>query len=276
MFQSVRVIEADIHDPETLQQLLTGCDVAINLVGILNERGRNHGRGFTHAHLQLTQKIVAACKTCGVPRLLQMSALKADAENGPSYYLRSKGKAELFVRENCPPSIEYTIFQPSVIFGPGDGFINRFAELLQRLPVFPLAKPDARFQPVFVDDVAAAFARAIDDRSSYGKTLTLCGPQVYSLREIVSYIALCMPRKRLVLGLPDMLAALQARIFEWVPGKPFSVDNYRSLSVDNISQQNGLPQLGIKPRSMESVVPAMFVKKDRNAHYSNLRKRAGR
>lgn len=273
---AVQLVEADAHDRDTLNQLLTGCDVAMNLVGILNERGRDHGRGFTHAHLELTEKIVAACKHCGVNRLLHMSALKADADNGPSHYLATKGKAELFIRENCPPTIDYTIFQPSVIFGQGDGFINRFAQLLRILPVFPLAKPDARFQPVFVGDVASAFTQSIDDKNSYGKTFTLCGPQTYTLRDIVTYIARSMGLRRLIIGLPDSIAALQAQVFESVPGKPFSIDNLRSLSVDNVANDNGLLQLGIAPRSLESTIPTMLTDLSRNARYSDLRKRAGR
>lgn len=276
VMQSVKVVEADIHDSGVLRQLLIDSDVAINLVGILNERGRDHGNGFTHAHVELTEKIVTACKQCGVPRLLHMSALKAHADDGPSHYLASKGKAESFIRAHCPPAVSYTIFQPSVIFGSGDGFINRFAELLRHLPLFPLAKPDARFQPVFVGDVAAAFFRSMDDKSCFGKTFTLCGPRTYALRDIVTYIADCMGLHRAVMGLPDGLASLQAQVFEWIPGKPFSIDNLRSLSIDNIADENGITQLGITPRSLESVVPTMLKDRGRNARYSILRKHAGR
>lgn len=271
--QTVRVVSADVHDREALQRLLHGKDVAINLVGILNEQGRSQGKGFANAHLILTEKIVETCKAEGVRRLLHMSALHANAEGGPSDYLKTKGQAENFVRSQCPPTVDFTIFQPSVIFGKGDGFINRFAALLKAAPFLPLAKPDARFQPVYVGDVCEAFIRSIDDPTSFGETYPLVGPSTYSLREVVLFIESCLGVRRLVIGLPDSLAALQARIFEWVPGKPFSIDNYKSLSVDSVSETNGLPHFGIRPRSMESIVPGLLRNEDRNNYFSRLRRR---
>lgn len=271
--QTVRVVSADVHDREALQRLLHGKDVAINLVGILNEQGRSKGKGFANAHLILTEKIVETCEAEGVRRLLHMSALHANAEGGPSDYLKTKGQAENFVRSQCPPTVDFTIFQPSVIFGKGDGFINRFAALLKAAPFLPLAKPDARFQPVYVGDVCEAFIRSIDDPTSFGETYPLVGPSTYSLREVVLFIESCLGVRRLVIGLPDSLAALQARIFEWVPGKPFSIDNYKSLSVDSVSETNGLPHFGIRPRSMESIVPGLLRNEDRNNYFSRLRRR---
>jgi NADH dehydrogenase len=271
--QTVRVVAADVHNREVLRGLLRGRDVAINLVGILNEQGRSSGRGFANAHLTLTEKIVETCRAEGVGRLLHMSALHANAEAGPSHYLKTKGQAEQFVKSHCPPTVEFTIFQPSVIFGKGDGFINRFAALLTVAPFLPLAKPNARFQPVYVGDVAEAFIRSIDDASSFGETYPLVGPKTYSLREIVAFIGSCLGLQRLVMGLPDSLAALQARVFEWVPGKPFSIDNYKSLGVDSVSDQNGLPHFGIRPRSMESIVPRLLRNEDQNHFFSRLRRR---
>lgn len=271
--QTVRVVSADIHNRETLQQLLRGRDIAINLVGILNEQGRSKGKGFANAHRVLTEKIVDTCRAEGVGRLLHMSALHANAEAGPSHYLQTKGQAEDYVRSHCPPDVQFTIFQPSVIFGKGDGFINRFAALLKSAPFLPLAKPNARFQPVYVGDVCDAFVCSIDDPRSFGETNPLVGPKTYTLREIVAFIESCLGVRRLVIGLPDFLAALQARVFEWVPGKPFSVDNYKSLGIDSVSDRNGLPHFGIRPRSMESIVPALLRSEDRNRYFGRLRKR---
>src|SRR5262249_44351078 len=143
--------------------------------GILNERGHD-GSGFERAHVELAAKLARACRATGVPRLLQMSALKADAEHGPSHYLRTKGKAERVVAAECAGHVAYTIFRPSVIFGPDDSFTNRFASLLRRLPVLPLPRPEARFAPVFVDDVVAAFLAALDDPRTHSASYELCGP----------------------------------------------------------------------------------------------------
>ena len=271
----VRVVTADIYDPETLRSLLRNADVAINLVGILNEKGHHRGRGFYVAHRDLTDAIVSACVDAGVPRFLQMSALKANAKSGPSDYLKSKGEAEAKVRA-APESLAWTIFQPSVIFGPGDSFVNRFAGLLKISPVLPLARANARFAPVFVDDVAEAFCTVIDNPDTHGKTFQLCGPRVYSLRELVSYVRDQLGFRRLIVGLPDPLAKLQARIFDFVPGKPFSTDNLRSLTVHSICDQNGFPALDITPHPLEAIAPTYLSREGRAAEYDRLRRTSGR
>ena len=205
-----------------------------------------------------------------------MSALKADAQAGPSNYLRSKGAAEAIVQEHCAPAVNYTIFQPSVIFGLEDDFINRFARLLALLPVFPLARPNARFGPVHVEDVVTAMVRAMDDPGTYGQTYQLCGPKVYSLREVVQFTADCLGLKRKIIGLPDGLARLQARVLERLPGTPFSMDNYYSLTVHTICDVNGFEYFQFRPRSMESIVPAYLGHRDRNKKLSRYRQAAGR
>ena len=271
----VRVITADIYDPDALRTLLRNADVAINLVGILNEKGHHRGRGFYVAHRDLTEAIVSACVDAGVPRLLQMSALKANAKTGPSDYLQSKGQAEEKVRA-APETLAWTIFQPSVIFGPGDSFVNRYAGLLKLSPVLPLARANARFAPVFVEDVADAFCTVIDDPDTHGQTYQLCGPRVYSLREIVSYVRDQLGLRRLIVGLPDPLAKLQARVFDFVPGKPFSTDNLRSLTVHSICEQNGFPALGITPQPLEAIAPTYLSREGRAAEYDRLRRTSGR
>ncbi|MEO0575732.1 MAG: complex I NDUFA9 subunit family protein [Pseudomonadota bacterium] len=250
----VKVVTADIHDADRLHEVIAGADVVINLVGILNERGHHRGRGFYVAHQELTESIIAACIAQGVPRLLQMSALKADPK-GPSDYLKSKGLAEQALRKVDTGQLAWTIFQPSVIFGPADSFMNRFAGLLKIAPVMPLAKPNARFAPVYVGDVVAGFMRALRDDATIGKRYQMCGPRVYSLRELVRYVAEQLQLKRWIVGLPDPVAKLQARIFDFVPGKPLSTDNLRSLSVHSICDANGLAALGITPTPMEAIVP---------------------
>ena len=253
----LRLVECDPYDELDLRGAFAGCDTVINLVGILNEKGRD-GRGFRAAHAGLTRQVVAACRETSVSRLLQMSSLRADADNGPSHYLRTKGEAERIVRDEAGPGLDWTIFRPSVVFGPGDGFIDRFRSLLGVLPVLPLARPNARFAPVYVSDVAAAFARAIDRREAAGVTYQLCGPKVYSLKELVTLIARWSGLRPRVVGLPDGLARLQARVLDFVPGKPFSSDNFRSLTVHSICEKEapGLGALGIEPTPLEAVAPA--------------------
>jgi len=251
---TVKLVEADVHDPLSLRAQFIGCDTVVNLVGIVNERGRD-GRGFEIAHTRLAESVASACVDTGVERLLHMSALKADPA-GPSFYLRSKGKAELAVKQGAGDRLAWTIFRPSVIFGPGDSFFNRFAALLKVSPVLPLARPNARFAPVYVGDVAEAFARAAGKASTAGREYELCGPYVYSLREIVALTAERTGRRRWVVGLPTSLAKAQARAMDFVPGKPFSTDNFLSLSVHSLCdpQAPGLRALGITPTAVESVL----------------------
>ena len=271
---TVTVTPADIHDPATLERLFEGRDAVINLVGILNESGHS-GHGFETAHRELTRKTVAACRARGVGRLVQMSALKADADRGPSHYLRTKGEAERIIEADSGDELAWTIFQPSVIFGPDDSFVNRFASLLRFLPVLPLAMPDARFGPVSVDDVAEAFTLSLDDQTTVGRRYQLCGPDSYALRELLQLICRIRGIRRLIIGLPEPVSRLQARILEYVPGKPFSWDNYLSLTVDNVCDSDGFAHFGIKPRSMESAVP-LYLGGGRDARYSRYRRAAGR
>jgi len=264
----------DVYDEAQLSEHFRGKDVVINLVGILNERGFGGG-GFRRAHTELTRSVLQAARSAGVARLLQVSALKA-AVDAPSYYLRSKGDAEHLIRETSS-ALDWTIFQPSVMFGPGDSFLNRFAGLLAAIPwVFPLAKPNARFQPVFVDDVIEAMLRCVHGGASSRQTYELGGPQVYSLREIVGLVAKLTGRRRWIIGLPDPLARMQALIMDFVPGRPFSSDNYRSLTVDSVCKVDGFEKLGIKPQSMVASARQYLGALEDNARLSHNRASAGR
>lgn len=251
---TVTLVTADVHDPATLTREFAGMDGVVNLVGILNERGRD-GSGFRQVHTALAQKVADACRAAGVGRLLHVSALKADAEHAPSFYLRSKGEAEQAIRERCGERVAWTIFRPSVIFGPDDSFTNRFARLLRLSPVLPLARPNARFAPVYVEDVVQAMVDSLEDRSTHGRSYQLCGPRIWSLREIVDFLRRTLELRRLILGLPDNVSRLQARVLERVPGKPFSMDNYRSLTVHSICDENGFAHFGIQPHSLDALVP---------------------
>jgi len=264
----------DVYDEAQLSEHFRGKDVVINLVGILNERGFG-GAGFRRAHTELTRCVLLAARSAGVNRLLQVSALKA-AVDAPSYYLSSKGDAEQLIRESSF-ALDWTILKPSVMFGPGDSFLNRFAGLLAAVPlIFPLAKPNARFQPVLVDDVIEALLRCLHGGVCNRQTYELGGPQIYSLREIVGLVAKLTGQRRWIVGLPDAVARMQALAMDFVPGRPFSSDNYRSLTVDSVCTEDGLAKLGLKPQSMVASARQYLGALEDNARLSHNRASAGR
>ena len=267
---TVALVGTGIGDQAALEAQFAGCDAVINLVGILNGSEAE----FQALHADLPRRVAEACRKAGAPRLLHMSALNADP-NGPSIYLRTKGQGLQAVMQT--EGIQATAFCPSVIFGPDDSFFNRFAALLKLSPVIPLACPNARFAPVYIGDVVSAFALALEDASTSGKSYELCGPRVYTLKELVEYTAQLIGRKRLIVGLPDGLARLQARIFEYLPGQPFTRDNYNSMQRDSVCRIDGLAALGITPHSVEAIMSRHFHHQDARAYrYDAMRRQAGR
>ncbi|QOY94797.1 complex I NDUFA9 subunit family protein [Massilia sp. UMI-21] len=266
----------DIHDDAALRRLLDGCDAVINLVGVLHGgHGMPYGPGFRRLHVELPRRIVQACDELGVPRYLHMSALGASAL-GASMYQRSKADGELAARSR--PRVEAAIFRPSVVFGPGDHFLTMFARLQRHLPVVPLACPDARFQPVYVEDVAAAFSLALRDPHLAGATIELAGPQVYTLAELVRLSGRYTGHERRILGLPDWAARLQAGLFELLPGDPvIGRDQLDSMKTDNVvsaqTQALTADALGIKLTSLEAVAPHYLAGGDSLDRY---REHAGR
>jgi uncharacterized protein YbjT (DUF2867 family) len=268
LLPTVDLIEADVHDSGDVVRVVRGAEVVINLIGVLHEgRGR---QSFAQAHVQLARKITEACREEGVRRYLHMSALNADLA-GPSAYLRSKGEAEAIVRTS---GLEVTVFRPSVIFGPEDSFLNLFARLMRLLPVVVLGSPGARFQPVFVEDVAAAFVLSLEDVKSFGKTYDLCGPKVYPLRELVEYAGRTVGHARPVIGLNDTLSYWQAFAMERLPVKLLTRDNYYSMKVDSICRCE-FP-FGIRPSPLEAVAPGWLKPQTPRSRYSRYRNRAGR
>lgn len=265
----VELRELDIHDAVALRAALAGSDVAINLVGILNETG-DDGAGFRRVYVDLTRSLVAACTANGVKRLLQMSSLNAG--RGTSHYLRMRGEGEALVKAS---GLAWTIFEPSVIFGVGDGLFTRFAALLKLAPVMPLARAGCKFAPVYLGDVVEAFARAVDDPKTAGGVYELYGPDVLTLAQIVRLTAAQLGLKRLVLPLPDILGRVQGLVFDFIPGKPFSSDNYRSLLLDSVGGIDGLHRLGIEPTPVSEILPDILGHgQDRQArldHYRALR-----
>ena len=250
----VEILEIDVYDPVQLAAFIHGADAVINLSGILHSRrGDPYGADFARVHVELPKKIAAACVAQHVPRLLHMSDLGARSD-GASMYLRSKGDGELVVRSAS--GLHPTIFRPSVVFGPGDRFLNTFANLQRNLPVIPLACAQARFQPVYVGDVAQAILRALDLERSHGKIYELGGPHIYTLEALVRFAGETIGQDRRIIRLPRWAGRLQARLFELLPGEPvLTRDNLDSMKIDNVLSAPMAAELGIMPTSLEAVAP---------------------
>jgi NADH dehydrogenase len=262
LLPTVDVIEADIHDAATLRQLASGVTAVVNLVGILNETRTGD---FQSVHVELTRKTVIACRETRVARLLHMSAINARPD-GPSQYLRSKGEAEGVVATS---DIAWTIFRPSVIFGREDSFLNMFARLERMLPIIALACPNARFQPTYVGDVARAFVHALEDDRTHGERYDLCGPKVYTLRQLVAYAGELTARHRPILSLGPRLSKLQATMLEFLPGKLMSRDNLASMQLPSVCT-GGFPVVfGFAPTPLEAIAPEYLapVVRDRYAGF---------
>lgn len=247
----VAVRSADIYDDTVLRAQLAGADAVINLVGILNPHGRH---SFQRVYIDLTRRLLDACTASGVTRLHQMSSLKAG--QGLSQYLKTRGEAEALVRKS---PLDWTIYQPSVLFGDGDGLVTRFAGLLRKLPLLPLARANARMAPTYAGDIAEAFARCMaDDRLSSHRSFELYGPQVLTLGEVVRAIRAAAGLHTAILPLPDSLGRIQARVAGMLPGKPFSPDNFLTLRTDSVGKVDGYAALGIAPQPFTPWLPRLL------------------
>ena len=260
----VDVVPGDVHDEATLIRLLAGADAVVNLVAIL------HGSeaAFEQVHVELPKKLARACAAAGVRRLVQVSALGA-ALDGPSMYQCSKARGQAVLHTQAAAGIlDLTVLRPSVIFGAQDKFLNVFAQLQRMFPLIPLAGADTRFQPVWVEDVAAAVMRCLQDDATIGQTFEACGPEVFTLRDLVrlagQYAGVNQGRGRAVFALPMPLARLQAWLMERLPGEPLmSGDNLDSMALDNIASGKvpGLDALGITPAALAAIAPGYLRKR---------------
>ncbi|MEP7180925.1 MAG: complex I NDUFA9 subunit family protein [Betaproteobacteria bacterium] len=269
LLPTVDVVEADVHDPAAFARLAGGTDAVVNLVGILNE---SRGETFEAVHLELTRHVIAACASAGVRRLIQMSALNADPA-GPSRYQRTKGEAEALILAS---GLDWTIFQPSVIFGRDDSFLNLFARLLRLLPVMALAGADVKFQPVYVGDVADCFVRALDQDAAIGRMYPLCGPKIYTLRELVRYVGEVTGDERPIVALGRGLGKLQALALEMLPGKLMSRDNLASMEVDSVCGCEFPALFGVTPTALEAVAPEYLSPAAAKSRYDGYRTQGGR
>ena len=247
---TLRVVKADVHDEAQLAALLHGCDAVINLVAILHGSAAD----FERAHLTLPRSLARACAAQGVTRVVHVSALGVGA-SAPSGYLRSKAAGEAVL---AAAGLALTVLRPSVIYGEHDRFLNLFAQLQALFPVIPLAGAQARFQPVWVQDVASAVVACLTTPDTIGKIYECAGPQVFTLKELVQAAGRWSGHARPVLPLPDALARLQALAMEWLPGTPLmSRDNLDSMRAPNVASGAlpGLSALGIGPATLASVAP---------------------
>jgi NADH dehydrogenase len=269
LLPTVRVIEADANEPATLARYTRGVTAAINLVGILHERGRDT---FERAHVEFPRALVAACRHAGVSRILHMSALGANPD-AASRYLRSKAAGEAVIAES---GLAWTIFRPSVVFGRGDTFLNLFATLAQWMPVIPLACASARFQPIFVGDVAACFSRALVDDDTIGERYALCGPNAYALEDLVRYVAETSGHPRPIAALGPALSDLQARVMERLPGPLLTRDNLASMRHDNVCEGPFPPRFGLAPAALEAIAPEYLAPLALHSRFDLFRARGDR
>lgn len=271
LLPTVTVEEGDVFDEQTLARLAKNKQAVINLVGILNEKKRGD---FERVHVTLTERVIAACKAGKVRRYLHMSALGAAAD-APSVYLQTKASAEAVVAAS---GLDATIFAPSVVFGRGDSFLNRFANLIALTPPFvPFVLPgsSAMFQPVWVEDVARAFVAALADTSTVGQRYELVGPNRYSLRELVRYAMTLMEDRHLIIGLPGFVTSLLAGVMQFVPTQPLTPDNVKSMSVDNVSDAPFPSFTGAPATPLERIASTYLGRAAVTDAYAVAREKAG-
>lgn len=271
LLPKVHVIECELNDQQHLKNLLQGSDVVINLVGILHPSAKS---SFEQMHHQLPRRLAQICDELGIDRLLHMSALQA-TQSAPSQYLRSKAAGEAAINEYTK-KLNITIFKPSIIFGRGDNFFNLFATLIKWMPVVLLAKPDTKFQPVWVEDVANCFVNAIENTSTYGKTYELGGPHVYTFRALIQKVMDVLNLQRPIIGLGDRLSFLQGFFMELLPVQLMSRDNVRSLRVDSVTAHAIAPELRVTPMPLEAVMPEYIINATPRGAYDGFRSAAGR
>ena len=267
---TVEVVRGNLYDDTQLGRLIRGCRAVVNLVGIL------HGReaDFQRVHVQLPARLARLCAQHGVRRLVHVSALDAQGD-APSMYLRSKAAGEAAL-ESSP--LDLVMLRPSVMFGEHDQFMNRFAALQRLFPVIPLAGASARFQPVWVDDVAQAVVRALD-LPRPPQRVECVGPTVYTLRELVRLAGRWAGHARPIIPLPGPLSRLQAWMLELMPGTPvMSRDNLDSMKVPSVASGRlpALQDLGITPRTLEGVMPSILARRHGPARFQPWRALARR
>jgi NADH dehydrogenase len=269
----IDVVQANIRNVASVQRALEGASASLNLVGVLYETGR---QGFQAIHAMGAKTVAEAARAQGVTRLVQMSALGADA-NSVSKYARTKAEGEAAVREIYPDAV---IVRPSIVFGPDDHFFNRFAAMATLSPALPLIGGGAtRFQPVFVGDVGKALAQVVTAAGAAGATYELGGPAEFSFRELMEILLKEIDRRRLLVPLPFALARPLGSFGNLVAGvlpPPITADQVELLKTDNVAsgQAPGLRELGLTPTTLEAVLPTYLYRYRKGGQYADQEDRA--
>ncbi|TXG84733.1 MAG: complex I NDUFA9 subunit family protein [Sphingomonadales bacterium] len=251
----IQIVQANVRYPASIARAVAGASAVVNLVGILFPTGR---QTFDRVQAEGAQCIAAAAAAAQVKTLVHVSAIGADAQS-TAHYARTKGEGEAHVRAAFPAAV---ILRPSLVFGPEDGFFNRFAGLAQIAPVMPVICGDSRFQPVYVGDVAAAIAKAVDAPADFaGKTFELGGPHVWTFRDLLKYILKEIRIDRPLVDIPLPLARLKAAFLGLLPRPLLTLDQLKLLARDNVVSPGatGLKAFDIAPTPVEAIVPNYLV-----------------
>ena len=268
LIPNLEIIQANVLDERSLNAAFSGSDIVINTIGILNESGRDNT--FNNLHYELTKKISNAIKLNKVKRYLYISSLNADPR-ATSQYLITKGLAETYIRDNTNNFCNTTIFRPSIVFGEDDSFFNKFSTILRFLPVFPLACPNSKFMPIYVNELTDFMVSTISDNTTYGQKIDVTGPNEYTFRQLIDITLKALKIRRLIIPLNYTLSKLQAVIFQRLPGKLFTLDNFLSLQTDSCSTKGFKGKLAV-----EDIVPGYLNFSLKQKHFENLRKKSGR
>jgi len=251
----IHAVQANLRYRKSIAAAVQGADAVVNLVGILNESGRQK---FSTVQAQGARFVAEEAAKAGITNFVQLSAIGANAQSA-SDYARTKAEGEAAVLAAVPSAV---VLRPSIIFGPEDQFFNRFANLARFTPALPLiGGGETKFQPVYVGDVAEAALKALDGKARPGTVYELGGPETRSFKALLEYILTVTGRKRLLLPLPFALAKFKASILECLPGKLLTVDQVILLETDNVvsaaakAEGRTLEGLGIEPTSFEAIVP---------------------
>lgn len=246
---NIEAIAGDVTDAQSLLGAVTGCDAVIHLVGIISEVGN---QTFENIHVRGTENVARAAQTAGIRRYLHMSALGTQP-NAPARYHQSKWAGEQLVRNS---GLDWTIFRPSIIYGPGDQFVNMYLNMARFSPVLPvIGGHTTKFQPVAVQDVATSFVKALTEPRAIGRTFDLCGPERFTLEEILQTALVVTGRRRFIVKIPYRLAQMQAALFEFIyprllgKAPPLNRDQLLMLQQDNVGDpQDAIEILGLNPR----------------------------